>query len=403
MKKNNKGFSLVELIVVIAIMAILAAVAIPTFAHFITKANEASDAELLNNINYIFNAACVENGVDVKDVTSATWDMDTMLVTSAKVNGDENADIVASFATHFDLTEEEFILIEDIVFDPAKHEFVAGTVLGITGSNGNTYYYVADPEKVNALQNSIFMSDKMGAEDTLAIMDKVGAFAQDFLLDNDSESLNQVMQSVEFVQAFARYVSYPETVSDADDVSAFYLWMEEQYEEDERAKVTSNALMLFSSEKSGSLTNQSVKDLLGGNGEFTAKEQILANLGGENPDTATAMAQTAAAYSLYTAYLHSLPDDYVDETSNKTKAELITAATVDPIAVLNGLDDDGFQQYINDPANSKDIDGYLAAMGMMNEASGTSNGNGGTAAGDILNEGFNTDWMQGMLNQATGN
>ena len=55
--KNNKGFSLVELIVVIAIMAILAAVAIPTFAHFITKANQASDDELLHNINYIFTIA----------------------------------------------------------------------------------------------------------------------------------------------------------------------------------------------------------------------------------------------------------------------------------------------------------------------------------------------------------
>jgi len=50
--KNNKGFSLVELIVVIAIMAILAAVAIPTFASFITKANVATDVDFLNNAEY---------------------------------------------------------------------------------------------------------------------------------------------------------------------------------------------------------------------------------------------------------------------------------------------------------------------------------------------------------------
>ena len=47
---DNKGFSLVELIVVIAIMAILAAVAIPTFAHFITKANEAADIDFMNEL-----------------------------------------------------------------------------------------------------------------------------------------------------------------------------------------------------------------------------------------------------------------------------------------------------------------------------------------------------------------
>ncbi len=50
--RNNKGFSLVELIVVIAIMAILAAVAIPTFAGFITKANKGNDESLLNDIEY---------------------------------------------------------------------------------------------------------------------------------------------------------------------------------------------------------------------------------------------------------------------------------------------------------------------------------------------------------------
>ena len=124
MKKNNKGFSLVELIVVIAIMAILAAIAIPTFAHFIKKAHEASDDELLHNINYIFSAACLENGVDVKEVTGATWDMEDMLVTSVKVNGVENAKIVESFETHFDLIEEEFFYIKAIYFDKDVHAFV---------------------------------------------------------------------------------------------------------------------------------------------------------------------------------------------------------------------------------------------------------------------------------------
>lgn len=52
MKTNNKGFSLVELIVVIAIMAILAAVAIPTFAGFITKANEAADEDFMKQVEY---------------------------------------------------------------------------------------------------------------------------------------------------------------------------------------------------------------------------------------------------------------------------------------------------------------------------------------------------------------
>ena len=53
MKTNNKGFSLVELIVVIAIMAILAAVAIPTFATFINKAQVSNDVSFINDVTYV--------------------------------------------------------------------------------------------------------------------------------------------------------------------------------------------------------------------------------------------------------------------------------------------------------------------------------------------------------------
>lgn len=62
--KNNKGFSLVELIVVIAIMAILAAVAIPTFASFITKANVASDEQFIADLEYSIELANTVFGKD---------------------------------------------------------------------------------------------------------------------------------------------------------------------------------------------------------------------------------------------------------------------------------------------------------------------------------------------------
>ena len=57
MKTNNKGFSLVELIVVIAIMAILAAVAIPTFAVFINKANFGADRDFMEQAKYAVELA----------------------------------------------------------------------------------------------------------------------------------------------------------------------------------------------------------------------------------------------------------------------------------------------------------------------------------------------------------
>ena len=55
--KNNKGFSLVELIVVIAIMAILAAVAVAGFSFYIPKAQQASDKQMISDIEYILTLA----------------------------------------------------------------------------------------------------------------------------------------------------------------------------------------------------------------------------------------------------------------------------------------------------------------------------------------------------------
>lgn len=94
--KNNKGFSLVELIVVIAIMAILAAVAIPTFAGFITKANKASDAQFYADLEYAIQMANAGTGKEVSGLTVTTdgkgvitkveYKLDTTTVTIAVSN-----------------------------------------------------------------------------------------------------------------------------------------------------------------------------------------------------------------------------------------------------------------------------------------------------------------------------
>lgn len=66
--KNNKGFSLVELIVVIAIMAILAAVAVASFSIYIKHAQDASDMEYISNVLYRAKLFSLEEGVEIKEV-----------------------------------------------------------------------------------------------------------------------------------------------------------------------------------------------------------------------------------------------------------------------------------------------------------------------------------------------
>ena len=49
MKKNNKGFTLMEMLIVVAIIAILVAIAIPVFTAQLEKAREATDLANIRN------------------------------------------------------------------------------------------------------------------------------------------------------------------------------------------------------------------------------------------------------------------------------------------------------------------------------------------------------------------
>lgn len=54
--KNNKGFTIVELVIVIAVVAILAAVLIPTFSSIIKKANISADMQTARRMGVILTA-----------------------------------------------------------------------------------------------------------------------------------------------------------------------------------------------------------------------------------------------------------------------------------------------------------------------------------------------------------
>lgn len=55
-QQKQKGFTVVELVIVIAVVAILAAVLIPTFSKIITNANISADSQLARNMNTIIAA-----------------------------------------------------------------------------------------------------------------------------------------------------------------------------------------------------------------------------------------------------------------------------------------------------------------------------------------------------------
>lgn len=71
MKKTNKGFTIVELIIVIAVIGVLAAILIPAFSGIIEKANAKSALSDARGAlsTYLSNTSGDETGVTVKDGT----------------------------------------------------------------------------------------------------------------------------------------------------------------------------------------------------------------------------------------------------------------------------------------------------------------------------------------------
>ncbi len=383
MKKNNKGFSLVELIVVIAIMAILAAIAIPTFAHFINKANEAADDQLLHDINYIFQAACLENGVDINDVTAAeiTYSPDEgtpIALTSVTVNGTSDptlsADIVASFTLHFsDMKNEKFKIIENIAFDADAHAFVEADSDSITVNYGGTTITLSAAD-IQKIKDSAFKD--IGAENLLAMVDMATGLIN---FDDPNASLTQLANSTgakTFLyeklgvsndeEIYGLLVAqYPQGEMTDDEYSAF---LDVKFNE-----VVANNAVLYAAQNSES-ASKGIWDVLRAE---DVKETIKSN---QNTDEQ--LAQSAMAFAMYSAYTGT------DSLENVSLTD-----------VYDTLNSQEFKEYLDDPQAQKDLDGYLASMNVVND--GVSSGSG--AAQNVLLNGFSDEELADLMSGLIGN
>ena len=98
-KRNNKGFTLAELLIVVAIIAVLVAIAIPIFTNQLEKSKEATDVANIRDYYAEISTALVGDELDYGKVNESinvsggkTVDLGFSFEIT-KINGNESAEI----------------------------------------------------------------------------------------------------------------------------------------------------------------------------------------------------------------------------------------------------------------------------------------------------------------------
>lgn len=145
---NNKGFSLVELIIVIAIMAVLVGVLAPAYLRYVEKSRKSADVQAIDSIMIAMEVTAMgmEFHMEAGDQMQAVFTNGVLSFATNISNADANDQ-----AKSKDIIDELESVIGD--YTTRSVEFKDFTVYGTVGQDGSVEFTItaaegSDGEKV---------------------------------------------------------------------------------------------------------------------------------------------------------------------------------------------------------------------------------------------------------------
>lgn len=151
-KKDNKGFSLVELIVVVAIMAVLMGILVPTLVRNVEKSKKQKDLNAIEEIRNTMQLSLADD--KFSQITATVTFSSGNLTVSTMSDGDGSVDSCWS-----DYVTEVSSQIKDY---QCKSKAYKNATVTITIGN-ELVYFIADPNGSNEFKSENYPNAATGA------------------------------------------------------------------------------------------------------------------------------------------------------------------------------------------------------------------------------------------------